>query len=183
METEKEEKRRNYAKTRERLLLSAYKAFSEHGYAKTGIREIAQEVGVTSSLIIKYFGSKSALFEEALIHGLYRHSLFARDKKNFGDIMAKLMATAGDANLTTMMVLAHADPESRDIARKVAQRHIIEPLAEWLGPPHAQIRAEHMYTIMSGFAIQMRNHPPGEPISPMTVKWLSRMLQAIVDEK
>jgi AcrR family transcriptional regulator len=173
---------RNYAKTRERILLAAYHAFSEQGYAKTGIREIAKNAGVASSLLIKYFGTKSALFEEALIHAIYRFSVFARDKKNFGDIMARLMTSVGDANLTTMMVLAIADPESKDIARRVSKRHVIEPLAEWLGPPNALARAQHMYAIMAGFSIQMQTLST-DPISPATVKWLARNLQDIVDDK
>jgi AcrR family transcriptional regulator len=175
--------RRNYAKTRERLLLSAYRAFSEQGYAKTGIREIAKDAGVSSSLILKYFGSKSALFEEALIHAIYRNSLFARDKKSFGIIMAKLMASAGDGNLISMMTLALADPESRAVARKVLRRHIIEPIAEWLGPPDELVRAQHLYAVMAGFSMQMRDFALSGDIPPQSVKWLARALQDIVDNK
>lgn len=175
--------RRNYAKTRERLLLSAYKAFSQRGYAGTGIREIANDAGVASSLVAKYFGGKAALFEEALVHGIYRNSLFARDKKNFGEIMSKLIATADDGHLTTTMTLALADPESRAIAQKILRRHVIEPLAEWLGPPDAFVRAQHLYAVMAGFSMQIGDFALSREVAPQSVKWLARTLQDIVDGK
>lgn len=174
---------RNFAKTRERLLLTAYEAFSQRGYARTGIREIAAEAGVATSLIGKYFGSKAALFEEALIHAIYRHSLFSRDKKSFGEIMAKLMVSDGDGNLATAMALALADPESKAVAQKVLRRHVIEPMAEWLGPPDALARAQHMNAVMVGFSVQMREFALSKRISPQSVKWLAQSLQDIVDNR
>jgi AcrR family transcriptional regulator len=175
--------RRNYARTRERVLLSAYKSFSQRGYAGTGIREIAKDAGVATSLLSKYFGSKAALFEEALVHAIYRHSLFARDKKSFGEIMSKLMASEDDGNLATMMTLALADPDARAVAEKILRRHVIEPMAEWLGPPDALVRAQHLNATMIGFSVQMRDFALSGTIPPQSVKWLARVLQDIVDNK
>ena len=181
MDTPVEPRRRDAAKTRARILAAAYDTFSQHGYAKAGIREIAANANVASSLLIRYFGTKAALFEEALVHAIYAGSMFWRDKKKFGVKMARMIVEDDDARLTAMLVLAIADPESKEVAIKVTKRHIIEPLAEWLGPPEALSRAHNMFSVMTGFTIQMR-HLTRDEISPHSIKWLAEALQVIVDE-
>ncbi len=175
-----EPKQRNAAKTRSRILAAALEAFAEHGYARSGIRDIAKRADVASSLLVRYFGAKSTLFEEALTHAIYTNSVFTQNRKQFGEHMARIIASDGDVQLTKMMVLAIADPESKAIAKKVARRHVIEPLAEWLGPPHAHARALQMLTLFTGFSIQM-HQLADEPISAESINWLARGLQDIVD--
>ncbi|WP_317928953.1 TetR/AcrR family transcriptional regulator [Halioxenophilus sp. WMMB6] len=172
-------KRRNAVQTRASILTAAFDAFAELGYAKTGTREIASKVGISSSLINRYFGSKANLFEEALVHGIYSHSLFVQNKEHFGREMAKLMVGENNPNLTAMMVMAIADPQSHAIAQKVAARHVLEPLAEWLGPPQAKARAINMLVLLNGFSIQLKlTHTP---MPKDSIRWFARALQAIVD--
>jgi AcrR family transcriptional regulator len=173
-------RKRNAAQTRERILVVAYEAFAEHGYGSTGIREIAQRAQVASSLVLRYFGSKASLFHDAILFGIAKESMFVRDKAKFGALMAKMMAESGQTNLTAMMVLAIADPEAQDIARKALKRHVLAPLAEWLGPPHADARALTLYGIMSGFTIQMRMHDEGS-VPPAAIKSLAKAMQDVVD--
>lgn len=186
MADQPEPRRRNAALTRARILAAAFEAFARHGYARTGIREIAREAGVASSLLVRYFGSKANLFREALIHGIYEASVFTHDRARFGKTMARLMTDDSGAGptgrLVAMTVLAIADPESADVARKVIERHVIEPLAEWLGPPHSHERATSMYVLMLGFTVQIRQLTPGT-VSPHSVRWLAGALQDIVDGK
>jgi AcrR family transcriptional regulator len=174
-------KRRNAAKTRERILSAAFEAFAAHGYGNTGIREIAERAEVASSLILRYFGSKANLLHDALIFGIFKESIFTRDKRKFGEHMARMMVDSGQSSLTCLMVLAMADAESRDVARKVMKRQVLEPLAEWLGPPNAEARAITLYGIMSGFAIQLRMVDKGQ-LPSTTVKWLAKAMQDVVDE-
>lgn len=181
METVTEPKRRNAARTRERILTAAFEAFADRGYANTGIRDVAERAEVASSLVLKHFGSKANLLHDALIFGIFKESMFPRDKRRFGERMARMMVDAGQSNVTTLMVLAVADTESREVARRVIKRHVLEPLAEWLGPPHAAARAVTLYGIMSGFAIQMRMLDKGRLPAP-SVKWLARTMQDVVDE-
>lgn len=174
-------KRRNAAKTRARILSAAFDAFATHGYANTGIREVAQRADVASSLILRYFGSKANLFHDALIFGIVRGSMFTREKRKFGEQMARLIVNDSDTNLTAIMVLAVADPESQEVARRVLKRHILEPLAEWLGPPNAAARAMNLYGLMSAFTIQMRMLDKGK-VPSASVKWLAKAMQDIVDQ-
>lgn len=182
MKSGNDTRRRNAPRTRARILAAAFDCFAEHGYAKTGTREIAGKAAVSSSLIGRYFGTKANLFEEALIHGIYTNSAFVRDKKNFGERMAKIVVSDSNPMLSAMTVLAIADPESKAIARKVSRRHIVEPLAEWLGPPDAESRALNMLTLLNGFTIQTRHLTAGK-VPPGSVQWLAQALQDIVDNK
>lgn len=52
--------------TREEILRAARKLFSEHGYAGTSIRSIAQNAGVDAALIHHFFNSKEGVFAAAM---------------------------------------------------------------------------------------------------------------------
>lgn len=173
---------RNAALTRDRILASAQRAFSHSGYARAGLREIAAAAGVSSSLVVRYFGSKAGLFEAALIWTIASHSVFTQDKERFGEVMTRLAAERSSIDITVMLVLALADAEARAVAVRVARRHMIEPLAEWLGPPHAMARAENMFALLTGSVIQSQGIGGGCPTYPRSAAWLAATLQDIVDE-
>ncbi|HUD28012.1 MAG TPA: TetR family transcriptional regulator [Novosphingobium sp.] len=181
MEETKEPRRRDPVKTRARILAAAYDRFAGQGFANTGIRDIAEQAEVASSLILRYFGTKANLFHDALVFGIVNDSIFTRDKSGFGERMARMIVRGSDARLTSLMVLAVADPESREVASRVLLRHVIEPLAEWLGPPNAQARAMNLYGLMSGFVIQARMLDDRQ-IPAASVRWLARAMQDVVDE-
>jgi AcrR family transcriptional regulator len=181
METTPPIRRRNAASTRARILAAAQTVFAQNGYAQAGIREIAKTADVATSLLLRYFGSKAALFEEALLNALYAQGVFERDKTKFGERMAQLLLTDGDTNITAMIVRSSGDAEARDITAAVAKAHMIEGLAKWLGPPNAHARAMNILLLCTGFVVHCHQIPVG-PAHKETVKWLARTLQAIVDE-
>ncbi len=55
-------------KARERIIEQALKTFSERGYYRTRMTDIASELGVSKGAIYQYFESKDQLFIEAIIH-------------------------------------------------------------------------------------------------------------------
>lgn len=59
--------RRPRGAPRKLLLDAARELFSRQDYRGTTTREIAQAAGVTEHLLFRYFGSKAALFREALV--------------------------------------------------------------------------------------------------------------------
>ncbi|MCW1431272.1 TetR/AcrR family transcriptional regulator [Novosphingobium sp. JCM 18896] len=175
-----EPKRRNLEQTRARILAAAADVFTRSGYANSGLREIAVQAEVAPSLVSRYFGSKAALFEEALVHVLRANSVFTWQKVGFGEAMARLIPERSNTNITVMLVTALADPEAKEIARRVSREHMIQPLVDWLGPPHALERAMDLFALMTGFVIQMDGLYP-ETIPDHSLRWLARSLQAIVD--
>lgn len=63
-------RRRDSARTRQRLLDAARSRFAQHGYAGTAVREIAEEAGVNVALINRYFESKDGLFAACLAEAI-----------------------------------------------------------------------------------------------------------------
>lgn len=180
MELKPVPKRRNLEQTKTRILQAAADTFTASGYARSGLREIAERAGIAPSLVSRYFGTKSALFEDALVHVLRTNSVFTWQKEGFGDAMARLIPERSNTNITVMLVLALADPEAKEIARRVSREHMIQPLVDWLGPPNALERAMDLFALMTGFVIQMDGLYPA-PIPEHSLRWLAKSLQAIVD--
>lgn len=52
--------------TRERILVAATEAFSEHGMAGARTEQIAQAAGINKALIYYYYRSKEALYDAVL---------------------------------------------------------------------------------------------------------------------
>src|SRR5882757_9116502 len=50
-------------RTRERILVTAGRHFARNGYSAVTLRDIADDVGITPAMVVRYFGSKRALFE------------------------------------------------------------------------------------------------------------------------
>jgi AcrR family transcriptional regulator len=177
----KEPKRRDAAKTKARILTAANAIFSEHGYAQAGLREIAQEAGVASSLVLRYYQSKARLFEAALVDTIANNSVFTLEKRGFGQRMAQLMSEQTNVNITTMLVLALGDPESKAVVERVSRTHLIEPLAAWLGTPEPLERALDLFSLMTGFVILLQSQRSGT-IPLASIQRLATTLQQIVDE-
>lgn len=181
MEPKSEPRRRDPEKTKMRILAAAADVFTRSGYAKAGLREIGNRAEVAPSLVSRYFGTKAALFEKALVHVLRTNSVFTWKKGGFGKAMARLIPERSNTDITIMLVLALADPEAREVALRVSREHMIRPLEDWLGPPYARERAMDLFSVLTGFAIQMNGLNPA-PIPEHSLEWLAQTLQAIVDE-
>ena len=173
---------RNATLTKARILAAAHEVFARSGYAQAGLRRIAEEAGVTSALLVRYFGTKAALFEAALVWTVEHNSVFVLEKQGFGIAMAALVRERSTIDITAMLVLALADPESRPIATRIARKRMIEPLAHWLGGPDALDRAMTMFGLLTGFAVQNQGMLESEA-SARSFDWLAKTLQAIVDER
>jgi Bacterial regulatory proteins, tetR family/Tetracyclin repressor-like, C-terminal domain len=59
-------RRRNPDASREAILTAAREVFTERGYARATIREIARRAGVTHGLVMRHFGTKEKLLVAAL---------------------------------------------------------------------------------------------------------------------
>jgi AcrR family transcriptional regulator len=61
---------RAHVETREKILETAVKLFSSHGYADTSLAQVARAARVSKALVLWYFESKDQLFRAALQHFL-----------------------------------------------------------------------------------------------------------------
>lgn len=176
---------RDAAKTRARILEAAQVVFSERGYSQAGFREIAERAGVASSLIVKYFGAKANLFDEALQAAFAEYPMHQEIKPQFGRLLVdsvldperKIVAPA-------MIALSLGDDEARAIAARVAREHIMGEVAEWLGPPEARPRAMSILMLSMGFAIFSRylQAEPSPEVRDASAAWVADTLQALVEQ-
>src|SRR5262245_44861791 len=109
-------KQRDAPRTKAKILEAAKQAFSEQSYTQTGIRDIAAMAGVSSTLLLRYFGSKAGLFEAALIAAMESSDLFETEKEVFGAFLAAALSNPeADILSPSMIAFASGDPEAREI--------------------------------------------------------------------
>ncbi len=184
MDKQPKTKRRDLEQSKARILEAAKTLFTSKGYAQTGLREIARLADVSPALTIKHFGSKAGLFEAALMSALRIEEITGTEKRGFGK---RLVQTTFDAShtvtLPAMISLSVGDAEAAAIAGKFAQEHMIEPIAAWLGPPRARMRAYLMVSICTGTAIYNRGLKIENAPSKRSdaAKWMEQTIQALVD--
>ncbi|MCJ2187690.1 TetR/AcrR family transcriptional regulator [Novosphingobium beihaiensis] len=170
---------RNPVRTRAAILAAAVEVFGRQGYSQAGLRDIAALAGRSSSLILRYFDGKADLFEAALVETLRTNSVFTWRKDDFGETMARLIRDRSNVNITVMLMQALSAPESRAIATRVWQEHMIAPLADWLGPPDAEARANSLFALMSGLTFQIHGLADGEPPEAQ-IQWAAKAMQSLV---
>ncbi|MCK9553759.1 TetR/AcrR family transcriptional regulator [Aquamicrobium sp.] len=176
---------RSAVDTRNRIIDAAQVVFSQKGYPHAGMREIAGCAGVATSLVTKYFGTKAALYEEALVGAMFDLGIFQADPDRFGDVLADTMLdTRLQMNAPGMIALSLGDAESREIALRVTWTHILKPMSEWLGPPAGLERAINIFMMTLGFSIFGRNggfDHPKRPDPEIVSQLFAEGLQRLVD--
>jgi len=152
---------RNAAATRAAILHSARKAFSRAGYDGVGLREIAQEAGVTAILVNRYFGSKEDLFREVVEAMFADGSLFAGSLETLSARIAGLIVTKtreGDVESDPLLLMLRSAPNARasEILRESIKRHFEEPLAGRLAGKDAALRVGLILALIAGFQLMHR---------------------------
>jgi AcrR family transcriptional regulator len=179
-------KQRNAPQTRANILSAAQQAFAQHGYAQAGIRDIANLADISSPLLLRYFGSKAGLFEAALIDAMQVEELFGAERDKFGAHLTSLFMDAKlDIKAPSLIALSIGHADARDIATRATEQHVIEPLAKWLGPPDARVRATQIVSIALGFVLcsrQLPLMPARKGIDRKMAKWFAETVQTIVDQ-
>lgn len=179
-------RKRDAAATRARILEAAQRAFSETGYSHTGIREIARMAETSSTLLLRYYGSKAGLFEAALEAAMPVESIFAQPRETLGRSLAEALLDPANAIRPPLMIaLAAGDPEAAAIAARVFEARTIAPVAEWLGGSDGRARSLEMAMLATGLASYLRQlplRPPSAAEREHIVTWFATAIQAIVDQ-
>ena len=164
--------------SRQRILDAAVKLFARHGYAGTGLRELATTAGVNLAMVNYFFGSKKGLLKEILDDFFAGYLQIARDHlETEGDSNEKLdrfiraavyyFAERRDFLVVVITELPHDDPE------------VIEHKASW---------GRQMMGIFNREICQPLSRGRERPLSPLLIGPLltsalaSRFLFAPVSE-
>lgn len=124
--------------SRERLLLSALRLFSERGYAQTSTREIALAAGANVASISYYFGDKAGLYRAVFAAQLphRRESVAA-----FADPALGLRAALFlfYSSMTEQLKMG----EMAGMCMRLRLRELVEPTGVWQSTVDAGIRPAH----------------------------------------
>src|SRR5690349_19864712 len=111
-----------------RILDAAQIAFGTIGYARSGVREIAEAAGVAPSLVIHYFGSKETLFEQAFIRSVQMTAALSVARENFGANSLELLSDEGQADTVraaSMLAQSVGDPAARTVAGELMEDAVL----------------------------------------------------------
>ncbi len=145
-------------RTRRRILETSRAVFAEVGYERATIRGIAAAAGVDKSSIIKYFGTKQALFREAVHWEIPVAELTSDDAAETADNYARSMLTAWAADPNSPMAVLLRTSMTSDEAAELLRKHIttqaIEAVADTIDAPDARLRAALAGAMLMGIASQ-----------------------------
>jgi len=175
---------RNAAATREAILRSAIENFARAGYDGVGVRQIAQDAGVTAMLVNRYFGSKEGLFAEA-VETSFATPVFIGEQSDdlVGDIVKVLVAKSGpneDAPQPFLiMVRSASSPVAMTIVRAAIERHVGSRLARQLDSPDRKLRSEIVLAVISGM-LMMRGVVGTRALNKGKAADIARVLEPMI---
>ncbi|MFB7496623.1 TetR/AcrR family transcriptional regulator [Streptomyces sp. NPDC056161] len=148
-------RKRDGAATREAILAAAVVEFTEHGYARAGVRQIAERAGVTAMMINRYFGSKEGLFAQAVDRAFGPPTVVGDDRRSLSREIAHTLAertAPGAERLDPFLLMLRSvqDPEAVDVLRRGIEAHVGERLAGLLEGPEAEVRAQLGLALVAG---------------------------------
>jgi len=96
---------RNAQRTRADILTAARRRFGSDGYDRTTLRAIAADVGVDSALVVRYFGTKEALFAAAAEFDLDLPDLTGLDPDDLAAALLNAFFTVWEDDTTFVALL------------------------------------------------------------------------------
>ncbi len=179
---------RNAAATRQAILASARRHFARESYEHVGLREIAGDAGVDPALVSRYFGSKEALFKEAVrdddddfLEGVERDQLPAHFAALLMDKHGSDPAEIDDKTEQLLIVLRSASsPKASQILREVIDEDILGPAAALIGGKDAEMRVTLCLALLMGSSI-LRSAMQLDPICSADPGELERRLVTLFE--
>lgn len=126
-------------RTRAAIEAAARRLFAEHGYERTGIRDIAAAAAIDPAMVIRYFGSKDRLFAEVADFDLGLPDVASIDPAHVGrTLVAHFLALwEGDSANGGLPVLLRSAASNEFAASRIQQLFAAQvlPVLLSLGPP------------------------------------------------
>lgn len=145
-------------RTREAIETAARELFAINGFQKTTVRDIGARAGIDPSMIIRYFGSKEALFARVAMPDLALPDVTDIDSATIGERMVRqfLLQWEAGPNAGGMQALLRSAGSNQEAADRLAQifREQVLPAIARAGPPEtAAIRAGLVATQLLGLSV------------------------------
>lgn len=171
--------------TQGEIMRSAARFFAQRGFAHVTLREIADDAGITPALIVRYFGSKRALFE-LIVQS--RASFEEVDVTQAPQVLAKqLMAywLDPDAAAPALAAVRSIDLDDGAILRAGIEQRIGFPLLQLLGDSDDSIAKIRLFgSLAMGvglFGAGGLIAKPGEDLTPGIIEAMERRLADMIE--
>jgi AcrR family transcriptional regulator len=151
-------KARKSERTRGAILQAARELFADLGYARTTVRDIAARAAIDPAMVMRYFGSKDALFARATAIDLKLPDLTKIRPAQLGDTLIRhfLELWEGPASSGTLTILLRTSASDEDAAarmREVFAGQVLPMLARIADPAQVPTRAGLIATQLLGLAL------------------------------
>jgi AcrR family transcriptional regulator len=172
-------------RTRRAIEVAARELFAQSGFERTTVRDIGARAGIDPSMIIRYFGSKDALFARVAAPDLQLPDLSQSDPETLGETLVRhfLEQWEGEAAGGGMPILlrsAASNEEAADRLRAIFVAQVFPAIAA-AGPPEtAGLRAGLVATQLLGLALTryVLRLPPVVLMTPdMIVRFVGETVQ------
>ena len=149
---------RKSERTRAAILKAAQELFAELGYARTTVRDIAARAAIDPAMVMRYFGSKDALFARATAIDLKLPDLTRTAPAQFGDTLIRhfLDIWEGPSSTGILTILLRTSASDEDVAaktRNVFAGQVLPMLARVADPAEVATRAGLIATQLLGLAL------------------------------
>ena len=169
--------------TRDAILTAARERFSEQGYDRVRMRDVAADAGVDVALVTYHFGSKDGLFAAALEMPLPMATLMADvlehgEIDDFGERFLRRVLELWDDErtggpLVALVRSAMSHPPARDRLSEFVQSELLARIAARLDAPDARQRAALFGSQLIGLLLY-RHVLHVEPVASMDPEELVR---------
>ncbi|MFS8183940.1 TetR family transcriptional regulator [Pseudovibrio denitrificans] len=154
-------KQRDAAQTKDRILQAAGAKFSQKGYDGAGTREIADLAEANIALVTRYFGSKENLFREAVLPGMTMAPLMIGDMESIPARIAHYMTTKNlDGPMTldpTQAILRSMGNETvAPMIRDALGDKVVDELSDSIKGDDAKLRSILVIAFLFGLDAMMR---------------------------
>lgn len=163
-------------RTRQAIETAARELFAANGFERTTVREIGARAGIDASMIIRYFGSKDALFSSVSMPDLRLPDLGQVAADAIGESLVRhfLDLWEGEQAGGGLPVLLRSAASNEDAAAKLRQifREQVFPAVARAGSPStAPARAGLVASQLLGLALcrYILKIPPLVEMSPATI--------------
>ena len=145
-------------RTREAIETAARELFAINGFERTTVRDIGARAGIDASMIIRYFGSKDALFAHVAMPDLHMPALSGADSATIGETMVRhfLEQWEGERAGGGLPVLLRSAASNEEAAARLRDifRDQVFPAIARAGPPEtAATRAGLVASQILGLAM------------------------------
>ena len=167
------------------ILKAARDLFSQKGFDQAGVRDIADAASVNVALVIRYFGSKEALFEQAVTRETNLASLFEVPREQLGEVLVRYILYKKDSDPLLALIRSAANERAGALLRQSLEAQFVTPLATLMSGQNRPLRASLIAAQLLGVAL-MRDVVRSEPLvgvsEGLVVAQYAPLVQTLLDE-